>query len=103
MPITLDQNEMQCLIHLEGEINIASAEEFKQLLVQALARGKDLRMNLERADELDVTAMQLLWSAEREAKKLGVAFTVSGRVPEAIRAAAVEAGFEKFPVPGDSK
>jgi anti-anti-sigma factor len=101
--ITLDQSEKQCLIHLEGEITIASAAEFKQFLVQVLAQGKDLRMDLERAAELDVTALQLLWAAGREAKKLGMVFTLSGSVPEAIRTAAVDAGFEKFPVPADAK
>jgi anti-anti-sigma factor len=103
VPITLDQSEAQCLICLEGEINIASATEFKQLLVQALTQGKGLRVDLERATELDVTALQLLCAAEREARKLGVAFTVAGRVPEEISAAVIDAGFERFPVSLDSK
>jgi ABC-type transporter Mla MlaB component len=103
VPITLEQSEAQCLIHLEGEICITVAAELKQMLVQALMEGKDLRMDLERATELDITTLQLLWVAEREAKKTSVGFTAAGRVPEEIRAAATAAGFEKFPVPMEPK
>ena len=34
MPVTLDQNENFCLLHLEGEIDISSATELKTLLLQ---------------------------------------------------------------------
>jgi len=99
VPITLDQSEAQSLIQLEGEINIASATELKQLLVQALSAGKDLRLDLEHAIDLDVTALQLLWVAVREAKKLGVAITVARGIPDVISHAAIDSGFERFPVP----
>jgi anti-anti-sigma factor len=101
--ITLERSEAQCLIHLEGEINIASATELKQLLVQVLAEGKDLRIDMERATELDITALQLLWVADHDAKKMALEFVAAGRVPEEISAAAKEAGFGRFPVPLESK
>ena len=63
MPVNLDQGEAQCVIHLEGEIDISSAAELKKLLLLALQSGKELRLDLERATELDVTALQLLWAA----------------------------------------
>ena len=97
MPVTLDQSEAVCLVRLEGEIGIASAAELKKLLIEALASGRELRVDLERAAELDVTALQLLWAAEREARGSGVGFALAGRVPEAISAAAGDAGFETFP------
>jgi ABC-type transporter Mla MlaB component len=99
VPITLDQSEVQSLIRLEGEINIASATELKQLLVQALTAGKDLRLNLEQATDLDITALQLLWVFARVAKKIDMAITVPGGIPQKISAAAIDAGFERFPVP----
>jgi anti-anti-sigma factor len=99
VPITLEQSEAQCLIHLEGEITIPFAEELKQTLVQALNEGKDLRIDLEGVTELDITALQLLCVAEREAKKSSLGFSAAGRVPEDICAAATAAGFKRFPVP----
>jgi anti-anti-sigma factor len=103
MPVTLDQSEEQCLLRLEGEVDIASAAELKTLLLQALASGTELRVEVERATELDITALQLLWAAEREARGSGRQCTLAGRVSEELMAAASEAGFEKFPVPIDSK
>ena len=101
--VFLDQSETLCLLRLEGEVDIASAAELKKLLLQALASGNDLHVDVERATELDVTAMQLLWAAERAARGAGTGFTLVGRLPEEILAAASEAGLEKFPGPIDPK
>ena len=96
MPITLQESEVRCCLRLEGEVSIASAAELKQCLVQALATGRELRLNLETATELDITTMQLLWAAQRAAKKSGTEFVVAGTMPAAILAAAHDAGFENF-------
>jgi len=103
MPVTLDQGEGRCVIRLEGEINIGSAAELKKLLLQALACGRELRLDLEHATELDVTAWQLLWAAEREARGSSRGFTLLGQVPGEISAAVVDAGFETFPVGVEQK
>jgi len=103
VPVTLDQNENFCLLRLEGEIDITSATELKTLLLQGLASGRELRVDLERATDLDVTAMQLLWAAEREARRSGMGITLTGRVPKEISSAAGDAGFESFPVPENPK
>ncbi len=88
---------------MEGEINIAAAAELRNVLLQALASEKEVRVDLERATELDVTAWQLLWAAERGARGSGRGFALAGRLPEEILAAAMDAGLEKFPVPMDAK
>jgi anti-sigma B factor antagonist len=65
MPVTLEQGGPLCFLRLEGEISVGSAAELKVALLQALASETDVRLDLERATELDVTALQLLWAAER--------------------------------------
>ena len=72
MGVTLEQEETLNLLRLEGAVEIGCAAEFKGLLAQALASGRALRISLEGATDLDVTAVQLLWAAERKAKKAGV-------------------------------
>ncbi len=99
VPVILDQSEAVCVIRLEGEIDITSAAELKNVLLEALASGREIRVDLERSAELDVTALQLLWAAEREARGSGRGFTLAGRVPEEILAAMGDSGFETFPVP----
>ncbi len=71
----------------------------KQLLLEAMASGRPSRLDLERATSLDIAVMQLLWVACRESERSGVVLAVEGGVPEAISAAACDAGFEAFPVP----
>jgi anti-anti-sigma regulatory factor len=99
VPINLEQNGAAFLIRLDAEVTIIQAAELKQLLLHALKEGKELRLDLEAATEMDITALQLLWAAHREAKKTGAAFFTAGRVPEELCAAAIDAGLEGFPVP----
>jgi anti-anti-sigma regulatory factor len=103
VPVTLHLSEGPSVIRLEGEINITSAAELKTILLQALGSGKAVRVDLAGATELDVTALQLLWAAEREARGSSLGFALAGLVPEEVSATVLDAGFEEFPVPADSK
>jgi len=95
LSITTEPRETGLLIRLEGSVTVTSAEELKKLLIEGLASGKDLQLNLERAEEIDVTVMQLLWAAEREAARAGGGIT--SLVSEAAARAARDAGFARFP------
>jgi anti-anti-sigma regulatory factor len=98
MPVTLEQGEAQSVIDLEGAIDIACATELKKVLLQALESGRAVRVAVEHATDLDVTAVQLLWAAGREAKGLGLEFTLAGTMPEEISATLADAGLEKFSI-----
>lgn len=94
MPVTLDKNENFCLLRLKGEIDITSATVLKALLLQGLAAGRELRVDLEMANDLDIVVMQLIWAAEREAQRLGLVMILTGPVPKQISAALSDAGFD---------
>ncbi len=101
MPVTLEQNDTRSMIRLEGAIDIGSAGELKTLLVQALEQGKDgpgkeVRVALAAATDMDVTAVQLLWAAERKARGAGVGFALADAVPEPVLSALGEAGLQQF-------
>jgi anti-anti-sigma regulatory factor len=66
--------------------------------MEALVPGKQVRVELDSVTEIDVTALQLLWAAQREAERVGVGFARSGPVREAIAAVADEAGLDEFPM-----
>jgi len=99
MPVFCDQGEALSVIRLQGDVNICSAAEFKQILLRALARGKDVRVDLSSVTELDLSALQLLWAAEREAKGAGVEFSFAGQCQQDVAFALAAAGFEKSPLP----
>ena len=96
MPATVEERENTSLVCLEGAIDIASAAEMKSVLLNALASKKKIRLTLESATELDITALQVLYAAERDAAKTGILFALDGSVPDEISAAMTAAGLVKF-------
>jgi anti-anti-sigma factor len=97
MAIALDGSESANVVVLEGTVDISSAAELKTALQQALDSGGDLRISLDKASYLDLTAFQLLWAAEQQARRSGVAFRISGQIPDLVSTALAEAGFPSFP------
>jgi len=95
LSVTMQRSESDLLIRLEDAVNVTSAEELKSLLLEGLVSGRDLYLDLERVEEIDVTVMQLLWAAGREADRKGIRMVT--RVSQAATAAACELGFERFP------
>ena len=95
MALTMEQQESQSVIRLAGELTLTSAAELKNLLLQGLASGNDLRVDLEQAEEIDIPVMQLLWAAGREANRKGTSIAI--QVSDAAARAARDAGFERFP------
>ena len=98
MSITLEQTESLSVIHLEGAIDIASAAELKEALLKALEGGGEVRVSLDKLTGLDVTAVELLWAAGREAKKAGAAFSLVGQAPGEVLAALADAGLDLMQV-----
>ena len=96
MPVTLGQKDALTFIQLEGAVDISCAAELKELLIERLKSGAAVCVSLESATVLDVTAVQLLWAAAREAQRVGVEFGFKGQTPEAVRSALAEVGIEEF-------
>ena len=94
MPVTLKENETTSLIILQGAIDITSAGELKGLLLQALTAGKEMRVALDGVTALDVTTVQLMWAARREAKASGKGFAFEGQAPSAVISSLHDAGIE---------
>ena len=98
MGITWEHGDDASVIALEGVVDIASAAELKATLMEALKADKALRLRIGLDAELDVTAIQLLWAAEREAKASGGSLTLEGEAPVTVLTMMRDAGFERFPV-----
>jgi anti-anti-sigma regulatory factor len=92
--IVLEFEAESCTIRLEGVIGIESACELKEHLAQGLQCGREVRISLEGATDLDVTAMQLLWAAGCAATAAGVSFGLVGHQPQEIAVAFGDAGFD---------
>lgn len=96
MPIRLDRSRR--LIALEGSIDITVAAEFRAVLLEALTADDAMQVSLQPTTDLDVTALQLLCAAEREARSRGKRLTLAGTVPETVLTRIREAGLAQFPL-----
>ena len=95
MPVTLERNDVSWVIRLEGLVTVNSASALKELLVEWFSSGKNLELDLERAEEIDLTTLQLLWAAARDGQSKGV--RVVTRASAAAIAAARDTGFAQLP------
>ena len=98
MGVVLEQGDTKSLLRLEGSVDIAVAAELKKLLIQALAAGKEVAVSLEAASYLDVTAVQLLWAADRDARSRGLRLTPIGPCPEVLCQSLSQAGLADLPL-----
>ncbi len=98
MSITFDDSATRCVLRLEGEIDVTCSAELKRALIEAISSGKEVQLDLTQASDLDVTAVQLVWAAKREADKSGASLVIAGDASGNISRTICEAGFENFPV-----
>jgi anti-anti-sigma regulatory factor len=84
------------VLRLEEEVDINFSVELKQALVEIIASGKELHLDLQSGPSLDVTAIQLLWSAKHEAELRGSHFGIVGDVPDNVTSVLHDAGFSSF-------
>jgi anti-anti-sigma factor len=96
MGIHLEKTDAGGLIALRGTVDIACAAELKAFLLEALTPEAGVRISLDGATYLDVTALQLLWAAERQARRSGVPFRIEGQIPETVSTGIADAGFPPF-------
>jgi anti-anti-sigma factor len=92
--IRLSQTDDASLIHLDGAMDIGAAAELKAALRDARKAGKGVVVKLGDVSEFDLTAYQLLWAAQREAKEAGLKFAVAGQLPEPIQATLAVMGLD---------
>jgi anti-sigma B factor antagonist len=98
LSVTVKRDPGLCVLQLEGEIDIRGAAELKQALLEALTgtEGTALQIDLSQTTVMDITALQLLWAAGREAEQKQIVFSVAEPAPEEIAAIIRGAGFEKL-------
>ncbi|MGA8530543.1 MAG: STAS domain-containing protein [Acidobacteriaceae bacterium] len=96
-----DRSTTPATLRLGGDLAIDSAADLQAQLLEALASGEPTQVELEAITEVDVTGLQLLTAAERAAQARGVAWIRDGAMPESLRQAAEDAGWERIPFAGD--
>ena len=78
-----DRSGSLCII-LSDVIDISQAAELKQILVQALQSNAQTRIEVSRANAIDLTVVQLLCAAVSYASAAGVALEIEGAWSEEV-------------------
>lgn len=102
MSIAANQTSDFTLLQLDGVIDIGCAAELKTLLQGALDSGRGIRLSLGPIGDLDVTALQLLWAAQREARRAGLQFQISNDWRRASRSSLLGVRFDDCLMEPDS-
>ena len=92
MPANMEKTEMGARLTLSGVVEISESVELKGQLAELLEGGDPVFFALAPDAELDITAIQLLEAARREARRRGQSFSFEGVVPPAVQGMLEEAG-----------
>ena len=95
MPVTVAEDKKFWVVRFDGDCGMTCVCELKRMLIEGLASGHPVRVDLDQAGQIDIAILQLLWAAEREAAHSGSGLLAKASEP--IRAIARAAGFEFFP------
>ena len=74
-------------MRLEGQITLTSAAELRKRLLEWVDSGENLELDLERADEIDVAVLQVLWAAGNEAARIGA--SIASRASQTAPASSI--------------
>lgn len=78
-----------------GGMTVDRAEEIKQEILSTLNAVDRVIVNMSHVDEVDLSFIQILLAAEKEARALGKEFRLSGDVAESVRSAFLTGGFSR--------
>lgn len=99
MSFTFEPADNRSLVRLHDSVTVNCATELYGTLMEALASGKPVEIDFERATEVDVSAIQLLDAAAKSAESSGGSFTLSGILPDTIAKAFRLCGLDPFARP----
>lgn len=83
------------VLRVRGELTIPFAVEFKRELLAAFDAAVQVAVNVEEVSSIDVTGLQLLCSAHREAYARQKSFGVAGLVSPVLSETVDLAGFQR--------
>ncbi len=87
-------------LEFAGPLTLAEVGRWREALLDAIARGGPLRIDLGASGPWDAAGLQLLLCAEESCRRAGLDLTFEA-LPGALRALAEAAGVA-FPVAGDA-
>jgi len=67
-----------------GTVGIEQAHKLKDELIEAFNKNSEIRLDISKVEDIDITGIQIIVAARKEAEKVGKAFFITGKIPKAI-------------------
>jgi anti-anti-sigma factor len=83
------------ILTISGEMNVNHADELKSSLIESFKGVKEVIVNLEEINEMDLSAIQLLYSAYQTSKSLQKLLFIEGCSSEVLLRAVEDSGFKR--------
>ncbi|MEO5332124.1 MAG: STAS domain-containing protein [Magnetococcus sp. YQC-5] len=95
---TMDNSRSTGQLNLTGDLTIRNAINLKDALSNAMeqiqtSKASQLELNFSEVERMDLTTLQTLCAAHRSLIKQGIALTLAGPLPTALRETVQQAGF----------
>ncbi|BDC95072.1 MULTISPECIES: STAS domain-containing protein [Treponema] len=68
-----------------GTAGIEQAHMLRDELLGAFEKSSEIRLDISQVEDIDITGIQIIVSARREAEKQGKEFYIKGKIPQAIK------------------
>jgi anti-anti-sigma factor len=93
MDFLIEQEQGTGILVLDGDLTIQFAAELKKYLEDALELTNHCLLDLTKATSIDLSAIQLFYSAWKTAKTLNKKIELKGDCPLILKNAAADSGF----------
>jgi anti-anti-sigma regulatory factor len=81
------------VLKMGGRLTVERVSEMKGKVLKALAKRKDVVLELKKLSEVDLSFIQLLFAAQRSAERRGRRLKLGGPVPDIFTKAVDDTGF----------
>jgi ABC-type transporter Mla MlaB component len=91
MQMTTEEGKVRLI--LDGELTVAGAAQFREMLIQAMASSDRVELDMGEVTALDLSCLQLICSAHRTAQVSGKELTLGKGQSEILKKARMDAGY----------
>jgi anti-anti-sigma regulatory factor len=95
MAFTFEIADKKEIVKFYGDLTVGHAVETRKVLMRALKVADQVLIDFGNVTDADISSLQALCSAHKTAARLGKRLSYDGTLPEALRKAAEEAGYER--------
>ncbi|MBR0033156.1 MAG: STAS domain-containing protein [Treponema sp.] len=72
------------ILKWQGTIGIEQAHSVSKELLEAINNNEDVRLDVSEVEDIDITGIQIIVSARKEAEAQKKKFFITGKIPPAI-------------------